>query len=145
MKKLIVILIFSSCIINYSCMSTDAVAKKITIETNQIPPDMRIEKFGIIGALRGLKSIDKYMENDFEQYYTGSYVLANPNEIKTTYADVNKYRYILDYSSGRMTGSFAYYILDRKTDTKYYCYLQTGDYSKMITSYLKAIEAVRKK
>lgn len=139
MKKLFSIFcltfLFAFVVITNSCAPPANVAQRITIESGQIPPDMKNEDFTLIGVLKGRNSYDKYVEKEFNDY-SGKYVLATSEEIMTTYKDVNKYRYILDcnvsndeyyapaspgsnsrgYSS---TTGYRYSILDRKDGKKY--------------------------
>ncbi len=78
-----------------SCRSTKRAAKSITIASGEIPPDMATEDFTIIGILHDKKSYDKWVEKDFAAY-PGNAVTANWDELKTTYRDVKKYRYLMD-------------------------------------------------
>ncbi|MFZ4930377.1 hypothetical protein [Chryseobacterium sp. Mn2064] len=138
-----------------SCASTGSVATKITVESGEIPPDMKSEDFTLIGVLKERGSYDKYVEKAFADY-TGKYVLATENEIKEKYSDVDKYRYIMDYE--RATGSVMvvgssksqtvpgkrYFILDRKTNKEYNRKTWSSFYYKEMQAYLKAINEVKK-
>ncbi|KYH06703.1 hypothetical protein A1704_23100 [Chryseobacterium cucumeris] len=137
-----------------SCASTSSVANKITVESGEIPPDMKSEDFTLIGVLKERGSYDKYVKIAFANY-TGKYVLATENEIKDKYNDTNQYRYIMDYE--RETASLTvvgsgksqtvpgkrYFILDRKTDKEYKRKTWSSFYTKEMQAYLKAIEAVK--
>ena len=149
-------LLFLFAILINSCKSTKAVANKITIESGEIPPDMRNEKFTVIGVLHGKDSYDKYVEKEFSEY-TGKYVLATYPEIKAKYTDSLKYRYIMDcfeivtesydaksLSKRRYSVGYRYFITDRKTDVTYKRKQKSGFFALEMKAYLKAIEAVRK-
>lgn len=137
-----------------SCTSTSSVADKITIESGEIPPDMKSEDFTLIGVLKERGSYDKYVKIAFANY-TGKYVLATENQIKDKYSDTNQYRYIMDYE--RETASLTvvgsrksqtvpgkrYFILDRKTDKEYKRKTWSSFYAKEMQAYLKAIETVK--
>jgi hypothetical protein len=137
-----------------SCASTDSVANKITIASGEIPPGMKSEDFTLVGAIKERRSFDKYMEKAFSKY-TGKYVLATENEMKTKYADVNKYRYVMDYV--RESGSVSqigtgksysvpgkrFFILDRQTNKEYRRKTWSSYYGKEMQAYIKAIEAAR--
>lgn len=147
------------CIINLSsCKSTAIVAGETSIEQEQLPPDMATEPFILIGILKDRKSYDKHMEKQFKKY-TGEYVLATLKEVDSQYADVNKYRYIMDsketlydrgagrdHYTGRM---YSFYIIDRKEGHTYNHTRGsiTGSISVdlEVKSYLRSIEAFRKK
>ena len=137
-----------------SCAATNAVAESITIESGQIPPDMKIEKFGIIGVLHNRNSYDKYLIKEFEAY-TGEYILATAKETGSKYNDVSKYRYVLDYvkeyskigsgvNSVNSSG-YRYYIIDRKEEKIYQRKSRSSFFALEIRSYLKSIESIRKK
>lgn len=79
------ILVFSAFLLN-ACSSVSSVAKKITVKSGEIPPDMPNEDFTIIAVVIGRKYYDKYVAKAFENY-TGKYVLATHEEIKTKYRD----------------------------------------------------------
>lgn len=137
-----------------SCASTSSVSNKITIESGEIPPDMKSEDFTLIGVLKERGSYDKYVKKAFENY-TGKYVLATESEIKDKYSDPNQYRYIMDYE--RETASLTvvgtnksqtvpgkrYFILDRKANQEYKRKTWSSFYSKEMQAYLKAIEAAK--
>ncbi len=137
-----------------SCASTSSAANKITIESGEIPPDIKSEDFTLIGVLKERKSYDKYVKKAFENY-TGKYVLATEEEIKEKYSDTNQYRYIMDYE--RETADLIvvgspktqtvpgkrYFILDRKTNKEYKRKTWSSFYAKEMQAYLKAIEAVK--
>ena len=145
------IVLLSAILTITSCKTTSAVADKITIESGEIPPDMKTEKFILIGTLKDKRSYDKYVEKEFDAY-TGEYVLATKEEISTKYPDKSKYRYIMDCVEVRSpsgngkdyTTGFRYYIRDRKTGTNYTRKGQSSFFALEMKAYLKAIEAVRK-
>lgn len=155
------ILCLSVIILNSSCVSSASIAKKITIESGEIPPDMAKEDFYLIGVLKGRDSYDKYLEKGFSEYH-GKYVLATLSEIEKKYKDTSKYRYILDYvldnksmtymserspdgKTTRNSTSYTYYIRDRKTDKKYIRSAGSSFFSMEIRTYLNAIENIRVK
>ncbi|WP_312089239.1 hypothetical protein [Chryseobacterium sp.] len=137
-----------------SCASTSSVANKITIESGEIPPDMKSEDFTLIGVLKERGSYDKYVKIAFANY-TGKYVLATESEITNKYSDTNKYRYIMDYeretasltvagtSKSQTVPGKRYFILDRKTDKEYQRKTWSSFYAKEMQAYLKAIEAIK--
>ena len=142
-----------------SCRSTKGAAKFITIASGEIPPDMATEDFTIIGMLHDKKSYDKWVEKDFAAY-PGNSATATWDELKTTYRDVKKYRYLMDgdMKSERTSSmdekgrtkyetiyTYRYYILDRKTGKTYRRKDDSSFFSKEMIAYLKAIDAVRKK
>lgn len=142
-----------------SCGSTKSAAKRITIESGELPPDMATEDFTIIGILHDKKSYDKWVEKDFAAY-PGKSVTSTMEEVYKTYRDVKKYRYLMDgvmkserFSTtdekGRQsyttTTTYRYYILDRKTGKTYKRKDDSSFFSKEMIAYLKAIDAVRKK
>lgn len=138
-----------------SCASTGSVANKITVESGEIPPDMKSENFTLVGVLKERGSYDKYVKKEFANY-TGEYVLATENEIQDKYSDIDKYRYIMDYERETASIHYAgtrksqtvpgkrYFILDRKTNKEYKRKTWSSFYAKEMQAYLKAIEAVRK-
>ncbi len=154
-------LLFSTALIN-SCSSPEHVANKITITSGEIPPDMKTEDFTLIGILQGRKSYDKYVEKEFDGY-TGKYVLATYDELKTKYKDVNKYRYMMDYDATRnssyapgapgangsgwttTTNGYRYYILDRKENKKYKRRGESSFFALEMKAYLQAIQNTRDK
>lgn len=166
MKRLVLILLCSTFIstIFYSCASVNSVAKKITVESGEIPPDMTGSDFILIGILSGRKSFDKYVEREFDKY-TGKYMLASKSELTEKYNDTEKYRYIIDYQQNHSTHvdlipsratmgtpnptysttGFRYFILDRKENKEYIRKGQSSFYAKEIRAYLQAIETVRNK
>ena len=131
-------------------MSTNTLANKITIGSGEIPAEMKSENFTIIGILKGRNSYDKYVIKEFSAY-TGNYVLGNKKEINTTYSDITKYRYLMDYdlesskSSNMTTYGYRYYIIDRKTQIKYSRKSRSSFFALEMRAYLKSIETVRKK
>jgi hypothetical protein len=137
-----------------SCASTSELAESITIESGQIPPDMKTEKFTLVGVLQGRNSYDKYLTKEFEAY-TGDYVLATRKEIESKYSDVTKYRYLLDYVKettrigtgvdSRNSSGYRYFIIDRKDDKKYLRKSRSSFFALEIRGYLKGIESIRKK
>jgi len=142
-----------------SCRSTKGVAKSITIESGEIPPDMATEDFTIIGILHGKKGYDKWVVKDFAAY-PGNSVTSTMADLNKTYSDKKKYRYLMDgdmktertsttNAKGRQeymtTTSYRYYILDRKTGKTYKRKDDSSFFSKEMIAYLKAIDAVRKK
>lgn len=150
---LIVLIFFNS------CATTSGAAKRITIASGEIPPDMANENFTIIGILHEKRGYDKWVEKNFAAY-PGNSVTATRDELETTYRDVNKYRYVMDSNkgnerwsstnaSGRQESSnvitYKYYIKDRKTGKIYKRKESSSFFSKEIIAYLKAIDAVRKK
>ncbi|MBN8788693.1 MAG: hypothetical protein J0I84_16520 [Terrimonas sp.] len=155
MRKMLPLLVCAALIIGISsCRTTGGVAKKITVKSGQLPPEIATEDFILVGQLAGRKSYDKYLRKNFEKY-TGKYVLATEKELNTTYADTEKYRFVMDYNresrSIMVNGQFSeatsyrYYILDRKENKKYTRKSGSGQFSKEIEAYLKAIELTRKK
>jgi len=142
---------FLLCVFN-SCALPHQESTNETVESAEIPPDMATEQFILIGTLKNRKSYDKYMTKEFANY-TGKYLLANKAEITTTYQDISKYRYIMDYtvdtdfgsSSQPGSSTYRYFIKDRKANKIYPQRLRSGYYPFEIRSYLKAIEAFRKK
>ena len=140
-----------------SCASVNHVAKRITIKSGQIPPDMQTEKFTLIGIVNGKKSYDKYVKKKFSEY-TGEYVLAEIEEVDEKYKDVNKYRYILSgtleveysapttlYGQPVRHSGFRCYIFDRKEDKMYRRKRRSSFFALEIEACLTAIEMIRKK
>lgn len=167
MKKKITILLCTILIINIfcSCASVKSVANKITIESGEIPPDMKSEEFILIGVLKGKRSYDKYVKKEFENY-TGRYILALETEIADKYTDINKYRYIMNYKlehgsigtynadnakygqspyGSSTTTGFRYYIIDRQENKEYVRNSRSSFYAKEMRAYLLAVDRVRKK
>lgn len=154
------ILVFSAFLLN-ACSSVSSVAKKITVKSGEIPPDMLNEDFTIIAVVIGRKYYDKYVVKAFENY-TGKYILATQEEIKTKYSDSITYKYVMHHdfsqdrnlsynaSTGRM-GNYAgathyyYYIVDRQTGKKYKRKMGSSYFAKEMQAYVKAIDAARKK
>ena len=166
MKKKIISFtsIFFIILLLNSCASTSSVAKKITIKSGEIPPDMKTDNFTLIGVLKGKRSYDKYVEKEFLTY-TGKYVLATEEEISNKYNDIEKYRYLMDYhmedtystyynkdkekygppyETKKSTG-FRYYILDRKEKKEYIRKSKSGFFTLEMKAYLIAIDSIRKK
>jgi len=137
-----------------SCASVNSVAKRITIESGEIPPDMKMESFILIGILKEKKSYDKYVKKEYATY-TGNYILTTEKELTTKYNDITKYRYFMDYheehSSSYSNGSFhnttgyRYYIYDRKEKKEYLRESRSSFFALEMKAYLIAIESVRKK
>lgn len=158
MKKLISLASLSLIILLFnSCGSTSSVAKTITIESGQVPPGMKTESFILIGTLTGRKSYDKYVKKNFEEY-TGKYILATEEEIKTKYSDVSKYRYVMDYEKSQenmrtditskerhIVNYYRYFILDRKENKEYVRRSASSFYALEMKAYLEAIEGIRAK
>jgi hypothetical protein len=152
---IIVLLVILLC---HSCASVNSIARKITTESGEIPPDMKTEEFIMIGTLKNKENYDKYLEKEYANY-TGKYVLATEQDITNKYNDVNKYRYIMDYKEERsehyssMSGSmqkvtstgFRYFILGRKVNKKYLRKSRSSFFALEIRAYLIAIEAARKR
>lgn len=148
---------FLIALISFSCLSTDYVAKKITVESGQIPSSMKTENFILIGVLKGRRSYDKYVKKEFATY-KGKYVLATEKEIETKYSDISKYRYVMDYEQEtdimpgvdsygqtKKTTGYRYFILDRKENKKYLRKSRSSAFAKEMKAYLTAIDAVRTK
>lgn len=144
-----------------SCSSVSSVAKKITVKSGEIAPDMQNEDFTLIAVVIGRKNYDKYVAKAFENY-SGKYVLATEAEINTNFSDSIQYRYIMhyDFSQDRIltynptykrTDSHAgaahyyYYILDRQTGKKYSRKMGSSFFALEMQAYVKAIDAARKK
>ena len=134
-----------------SCFSSKLWAEKITIESAEIPPDMKTEDFVIIGVLKGIRRYDDFLKNEFSRY-TGTYVLSEKINFSSKYHDANKYRYFLDcnveatYGPGTGAGGvIRFYIYDRKTDKKYVRKSASTLIKKEIRAYLLAIDSIRKK
>ena len=157
MKKIIFRLasIYLALILFNSCVSVESLAKTITIESGEIPPDMKTDSFVLIGMLIEKKGYDEDLKKEFANY-TGNYILVTNNEIKNTYVDINKYRYIMasklertvyTNTTGSLISSYAYrfYILDRKENKEYLRTTKSSFASSEVRAYLIAIEAIRKK
>jgi len=110
-NKFVSLLIFILIVLSISfCSCVGIVAKSITIESGEIPPDMKEEEFIIIGVLQTRNSYDRYLKKAFKNY-PGNYILATQSEIDSKYSDVDKYRYIMDYNIKSST--------IKRTETKY--------------------------
>ncbi|NPV51792.1 MAG: hypothetical protein HPY60_11450 [Candidatus Methanofastidiosum sp.] len=154
---LIIIFLFNS------CASVSSVAKKITIESGEVPPDMKSEEFIIIGVLKGRRSYDKYVKKEFSKY-TGNYILAQKDEITEKYSDVNKYRYIMDYTKESSTSTkynpnykqhgsqpfedntttgYRYFIQDRKENKEYTRKSRSSNFKLEMRAYITALESIR--
>lgn len=171
MKKIILIfLLFFAILLGFSsCYNIQEIAETITIESGEIPSDMAVEDFVIIGVLKENKNYDKWLAKSFE-VYTGDYILLTEKEIENNeiYRDVSKYRYIFDYDfktvrnkdyrapSTRMPGEsdfherdyikYTYFIYDRQDSGKTYVRKSgSGYYGKEIKVYLTAIDLIRYK
>lgn len=157
MKKIIFSLagIYLTLILFNSCVSVESLAKTVTVESGQIPPDMKTETFVLIGMLIEKSGYDRGLEKGFANY-TGNYILATDKEIKDKYDDINKFRYIMasklersvyTNSTGALTSSYGYrfYILDRKENKEYLRTTRSSFISSEVKAYLIAIEAIRKK
>jgi hypothetical protein len=156
-----------------SCASIGSVAQKISIESGEIPPDMKNKDFILIGVLIGKRSYDKYVLKEFEKY-TGNYILATESEIEEKYNDVKKYRYIMNYQmeqgsiqtynsnsrygkpapgvdfaepkySSQNTTGFRYYLIDRLENKTYTRNSRSSFYAKEMRAYLQAIDRIRMK
>jgi hypothetical protein len=131
-----------------SCASSKEVANTITVESGEIPADMKKEDFILIGILKGRNSYDKYLKSEFKKY-TGNYVLCKLEEIDSKYSDKSKYRYIMDFTQKRDFGSQGtivdtYYIRDRKDNQQYQRNSGSSFFKLEIRSYLAAIEQARR-
>ena len=119
------------------------------------------EDFTIIAVVIGRKYYDKYVAKAFENY-TGKYILATQEEIKTKYSDSITYRYVMHHdfsqdrnlsynaSTGRVSNyagatHYYYYIVDRQTGKKYKRKMGSSYFAKEMQAYVKAIDAARKK
>jgi len=135
-----------------SCKTTESVAKGISIESGEIPPDMAKEDFTLLAATYTWGGYDKVIKREIEKY-TGKYVLVSvEGGLSKQYQDVSKYRYLMAFDSNFGTGAgggtvavYRYYILDRKDNKKYMRKARSSNYPQEIRAYLQAIDAVRKK
>ena len=132
-----------------ACSSTKSVAKRITIENHEIPPDMKTEDFVLIGILRGERNIDKYVEREFSKY-TGKYILSLKVDLNSKYSDTDKYRYYMDFNLVRVEKynsvlSARYFIYDRKKKREYARKFGSSFFALEMRAYLMAIESIRYK
>ncbi|WP_124641970.1 hypothetical protein [Amniculibacterium aquaticum] len=131
-----------------SCVGVNA--NTITVESGEIPPDMATDASTLIAVIKDRSSYDKYVKSAFENY-SGKYILATEQEVKTKYSDVNVYRYVMDYE--RESGSVSeigtgksysvpgkrFFIIDRKTDKIYKRKSWSSFYGKELKAYVSAI------
>jgi len=149
MKNIIKLLFFSVllCVLN-SCASVNSVASKITIDSGEIPPEMKNENFILIGILSGRNSYDKFVKKAFNEY-PGEYVLGTMEDLNTKYNDIEKYRYYMNYglSNNRITNAVGtrYYIVDRKLGKTYRRKSGSSFYALEMEAYLQAIDRVSQK
>lgn len=144
-----------------SCRSVRHVAKTISIESGQIPSYMESAEFGLIGVLKGKRSIDKYTRKAFAEY-TGPYKLAYINDIDSIYQADTTFRYKIDYELIRTerpkinadrsdlfktetTTSARYFIRDLERRTNTFRTSRSSFFYKELRALLKAIDRERTK
>ncbi len=148
-KNILLIILFAGLFIGTSaCVSLEVFAKNITVESGEIPPEMKTEKFILVGVLHDEKAVQKSTRQAFEKY-TGEYVIGSLSEIRTKYRDLDKYRYLVDYkvddSAYGKAGNYTYqyFITDRKTNIQYVKKTKSSFFERELTTYLMAIDLVR--
>lgn len=137
-----------------SCFSVDNAAKNISVQSGEIPQDYAKDPSTIIAIIKDRPSYDKYVKSAFEKY-SGKYILATEQEIKSKYSDVNTYRYIMDYEreSGSVTEMGTgksynvpgkrFFIIDRKTDKEYKRKSWSSFYAKELQAYVAALNKAK--
>jgi polysaccharide pyruvyl transferase WcaK-like protein len=151
MRKLVNVFLKSILIIFLlnSCASAGKIASYITIDSGEIPPEMKDNKFILIGILTGDKNYDKQVSKKYNDY-SGEYLLMTKKEMSENYSDVDKYRYYMHFeqevgvtATGEGTCGMRYHIFDRKEQILYNRRRRSGFFALEMESYLLAIDRVR--
>ena len=140
--SILFVLLMAGCSSTKSLEKSNEIESTISIESGEIPPDMQDEKFGLIGVLRGRKSIDKYIAKKFLDY-TGDYVLVPSSKVDSVYQADPYYRYRIDFTSEMTMNNHirdTFYILDIKTGEIYTRLSGSSFYAYELKIYLQAIE-----
>ena len=133
MKKIIFLIILGSfmqsCFI-MKAIETPKMRKEFTEKNDAIPPEFGEDKNAVLLVIkRGRNSYDKGLKSAVKRY-SGKYLLINRDEL-VNYTDLNKFRYIFDYSGGSthtthysngLSASSTYkrfYVYDRLNDKSY--------------------------
>jgi len=128
---------------------------EFTLENDAIPADFGKDNTVLIGALKGKKYYDKYLEKALKKTYGGNYVLERSSNLSSKYSDREKYRYLFDwnygttrtttYSDGLQSGItlMRFYILDRLTGEKYQSGAEFTKFYKAMCIYFSNLEEVR--
>jgi hypothetical protein len=130
----------------------------IAKDDSNTPADFGADKSTVL-VVKWKNAYNKEVEKDFKKYYKGDYIMATPEEIKTTYTDVNKYRYVfggdlfittwrnastgaLDKSSGSLMGK----LTDRLNKKSYESGVTSGaSWKAVVQAYIQKMEKVRAK
>lgn len=141
-----------------SCVA--ALKGSIKEDDKQIPVGFGKEEVTILVLRKGVRSYDKYLERNFEKYYTGNYEIIDRTEIDNKqYSNKNKYRYIfseekhVDYgnparrtSIGEPATIYAMFgLLDRVTGKVYKTKHGTGAFAQWMKVYIQKLEKTRLK
>jgi hypothetical protein len=130
----------------------------IAKDDTNTPSDFGADKSTVL-VVKWKKAYDKEVENDFKKYYKGDYIMATPDEIKTTYTDVNKYRYIFGGdlfittwqstspgAVGQSSGSLMGKLTDRLNKKSYESGVSSGaSWKAVVQAYIQKMEKVRAK
>lgn len=153
-KFLIVLFWISNLAVLSSCGGY--IRSYIANDDTNTPADFGADKSTLL-VVKWKKAYNKEVESDFKKYYKGNYIMATPEEIKTTYSDVNKYRYLfgseifittihsstpgsMNSSSGSLMGK----LTDRLNKKSYESGVTSGaSWKAVLQAYIKKMEKVR--
>ena len=149
MKKIILFSVtIAVIIVTSSCGGM--IRSYIRKDKENTPGDFGNEKTTML-VIQHNRSYNKRLEQAFKKNYTGEYVLVEKNDL-AKYADAEKYRYVFDntvdisrgYGGAPTTSSMSFYLIDRKTNSKYTTGLSSGIYTTVLNAYVKKLETTRK-
>ena len=125
--------------------------KFLTEENGAIPPDFGKEETTLL-FITHRRSYNKYLKTNVKKIYNSKYEFINEDQLKSEskYNNINKYRYLFNYDEksytyyspkgGSKTGYVKkFYVLDRKSDKRFYSKLTSGLWSKLQKVYLKKL------
>lgn len=124
----------------------DHMGKYISVERKAIPPDFGKDAGEVtIFVLSGKKNYDKNLREIVAEHYKGPHVFATKTELKVTYDDLAKYRFLFVASRDDDEGAriYEFVIRDRKTEI-FYTNRQTWFHlKKVLTFYIQQLELKR--
>jgi hypothetical protein len=119
----------------------------------QIPSNFGKLKTTILVVQHGVKRDDKNLEENWNKYYKGDFILVTEKEVKEPkYNDLTKFQYIFDdversftTTENKHLGAVSFYLYDRKDGQNYSLNAESGLYSSLLKAYVVKLEEVRAK
>lgn len=168
LKHFILVSLISSLFLFSSCgaIVTSKANNHITEEKGAIPPDFGNDN-SVLVFITHHRSYNKYLKKNVEKIYKGKFEYATEKEFESDekYKDLEKYRYVFDYSNSPAGSVFTsnpvstggsgtimrpalydvkmFSVVDRKTKKVYTSRLTSSFWSKLQRVYLKKLNEKR--